>query len=304
MEIEGRRARNLRTAASLTDTAWADAFLIACRENRLPGFDVPSEAFLLSEVDFLCRETLEDTRSRMRAGVAIALERYTARYYTAEVLRRLASIVAATLATGAIPALLRHFIALHPFLKQETVPQFALAIELVSALGTFPNNAQVARLFRALLFDETDPVHFRFAGMLAIGVIRNDSAAFVPAMNRFCLLRSFGPEHFHDRTMMRAVFKSVLPLNVRHAVERKSGLSEDAKLYVTKWAVELDVLRNVFVQPEVTSRELPGTSSLEVDGFAALKSMYAVTKAERGRFSSIQEKYRQTAVRSRKRGHS
>jgi hypothetical protein len=140
--------------------------------------------------------------------------------------------------------------------------------------------------------------------MLTIAVIRHDSAAFVQAMNRFCHLRLLGPERFHDRTIMRAIFKVVLPVNVRHAVEKKSGLSEEAKLYVTKWAMDLEVLRNVFVQPDVNSQELTGTSSLEVGSFAALKSMYAVTKAERGRFSGVQEKYRQKAVRLRKGGHT
>jgi hypothetical protein len=304
VEIEARRARNLRTAASLTETQWADAFLSACRENRLPDFDIPSDAILLSEIDFLCREAPEDTRSRMRSGVTMALERYNPRYYSMEVLQRLASIIAATLATGAVPAVVRYLTTLHPYFKQENLPQFALAIELVSALGTFPNNAQVVRLFRTLLFDETDLVHFRFAAMLTIAVIRSDSASFVPAMNRFCQLRLLGPERFHDRTIMRAIFKTVLPVNVRHAVEKKSGLSEEAKLYVTKWAMDLEVLRNVFVPSDVTSQQLKGTSSLEVDSFPALKSMYMVTKAERGRFSGVQEKYRQRAVRSRKGGHT
>lgn len=304
MEIEGRRFRNLRTAASLTATRWADIFLIACRENRLPGFDVPSEALLLSEIDFLCREAEETTRSQMREGIAIALERYNTRQYSMDVLRRLASIVAATLATGAVPSLIRHFTALHPHFKQDTTVQFALAIDLVSALGTFPNNMQVARLFRTLLFDETDSVHFRFSAMLTIGVIRNDSAAFVPAMNRFCQLRLHGPELFHDRTIMRAIFKVVLPVNVRHAVEKKPGLSNEAKLYVTRWAMDFEVLRNVFAEPEVKSQDISGTSSLEVGSFTALQSMYAVTKAERGRFSGVQAKYRQTSVRSRKGNHT
>src|SRR5207253_3977526 len=103
----------------------------------------------------------EDVRSRMRAGVAIALERYNPRQYSLEVLRRLVSIVAATMASGAVSALIRHLTALHPHFMQQTTPQFLLAIELVSTLGTFPTNSQVARLFRTLLFDETDTVHFR-----------------------------------------------------------------------------------------------------------------------------------------------
>ena len=41
---------------------------------------------------------------------------------------------------------------------------------------------------------------------------------------------------------MRAIFEVVLPVNVRHALEKKSGLSEEARLYVMKWAMELDVL--------------------------------------------------------------
>jgi hypothetical protein len=304
VEIEGRRMRNLRVAASLTDIAWADAFLTACREQRLPGFDIPSEAVMLSEIDFLCRETPEDTRASMRAGAAIALDRYNARQYTLEVLRRMASIVSATLASGAVPVLIRHFTALHPYFKEENSPQFNVAIELISALGTFPNNTQVARLLRTLLFEATDSVHFRFAGILTLGVIRNDSATFVPAMNRFCQLRSLGPERFHDRTLMRAIFKAVLPVNVRQAVEKKSGLSEDAKLYVTKWAMDLEVLRNVFAQSEGRSEEMKGSSPLEVGSYAAFRSMYKVTKAERGRVSGFQEKYRQKAVRSRKGGHT
>jgi len=304
VEIEGRRERNLRVASSLTETAWADAFLIACREKRLPGFDVPTEAVLLSEIDFLCREASEDTRSRMRTGAATAVERYNSRQYSMEVLARLASIISATLATGAVPTLVRHLTALHPYFKHEDTSQFALVTELVSALGTFPTNAQVVRLFRTLLFDETDPFHYRLAGVLTVSVIRNDSATFIPAMNRFCQLRLLGPERFHDRTIMRAIFNAVLPANVRQAVEKKSGLSAKAKLYVTKWAIELDVLRNAFVKPKARREKQKGASPLEVDTFPALMTMYTVTKEERGRFSGVQDEYRQSAAQSRKEGHA
>jgi hypothetical protein len=303
METEGRSTRNQRTAAGLTETAWADAFLTACRAKRLPGFDIPSEAILLSEIEFLCREAPEDTRSRMRAGAATAAERYNPRQYSMEVLHELASIVAATVATEAVPHLVRHFMTLHPYFKQEDTPQFALAIELVSALRMFPTNPQVARLFRTLLFEETDPIHYRFAGMLTVAVIRNDSTAFIPAMNRFCQLRLHGPERFHNRTIMRAIFEAVLPMNMRLALEKKSGLSEEAKLYITKWAIELEVLDNEFEEPRTTQKR-KGASSVNIAAFPALKPMYVILKAKQGVYSDLRKVHKQKAARLRKEGLS
>jgi hypothetical protein len=285
---ERRRARNLRVAAGLTGAGWADAFLTACREKKLPGFDVPSETILLSEIDFLYRESAEAVRTCMKDGAAKAVTEYAARGYDSGVLRGLAAIASITRASAAVPDLASYVIAMHSQLGRDGTPEFRLAVDLISALGTFPRHPRVASLFRTLFFDDQS-VHFRFSGMMVVAVVRADPEAFVPAMNRFYERRSRGPQYFHDRTLMNALFKAVLPSDLERMLDL---LHQPARRYVVDWADKLGVLRNIFPpDDEIYDADGPAPHS-GVQNYDALKDLYQVTALRRGRVEDLQDEVR------------
>ena len=282
MSEEGRKRRNLRAAVGLTESAWSEAFLTVCREKKLPAFDIPAESVLLSEIDVLYRESAEATRSRMKAGAAKAVAEYTSRGYSLDVLGGLATIVAFTRATEAVIDLASHVIALHPHLRHDAPPVYPVAVDLIHALGTFPRHPRVASLFRTLLFDDT--VHFRFAGMLAISVVRNDPTAFVSAITRFYEQRSQGPDCFHDRTMMRAFFDAVLQPDLENALEQFDDTSQQVKNYVIEWGVKFKVLGLPSDNPE-DDKERPADAGLRK--YSTFKEIHSRKPLEQKRVKGL-----------------
>lgn len=231
-----RRKRNAQVAASLDEHAWATVFLTAFRENRLPGFEIPQEANPLTEINTIYGRVPEDVRSVMKAAIGRAIGEFNRRLYEFTVLRGLAWTAASLRATESVPGLVHHTIALSPNLGRDDTPEFVAAEELISVLASFAPHPRVEFLFRNLLFDDT--VHFRLAGLLAIGLVRCDPTRFVSALNRYVQRRADGPRFFNDRSVMRGFFES-LP---RAEIETSLPLLDPfARPLVIEWADHLGI---------------------------------------------------------------